>query len=67
LVVPRLKNVVVPELDWYGTDPVAPPAKLVAVPIETAEGADHVGAVPVEVKTYPLVPMLSWDKVEPDA
>ena len=31
------KNVVVLDADWYGTDPAAPPARLVAVPTGNVE------------------------------
>lgn len=53
--VPAAKNVVAPEPVWYGTEPFAPPAKLVAVvavaafpPIERPE------AVPVKSVPAPL-------------
>jgi hypothetical protein len=35
------KNVVVPDAVLYGTDPAAPPAIFVAVPIVIPEAADH--------------------------
>ena len=39
--VPMAKKVVVATPDWYGTDPAAPPARLVAVKTAMLDGATH--------------------------
>jgi hypothetical protein len=77
--VPTDKNVVAPAPLWYGSDPVAPPAKLVAVVAEVALVAvaalppiDRLPAVPVnpvpapenEVAVNTPVDGLNWYLVE---
>ena len=42
--VPEARNVVVPAADWYGIEPEAPPARLVAVVADVA--VDAVVALP---------------------